>query len=113
MEFWPLLATKCSTSTPSSSTPIWFRSACWRTTIVRSTASRRARNSDSERIAGRRRPGSPPSARAGPATSLLAPVAAALALGLEPRGALDALDLVVARALPGLGLGLLADVGDG
>ena len=63
IEFWPLPATKCSTSTPSSSTPIWFRSACWRTTIVRSTASRRARNSDSERIAGRRRPCSRPSRR--------------------------------------------------
>ena len=44
-------------------TAIWVRSPCWRTTMTRSTASRRARNSDSVMIGGRRRPDSRPSRR--------------------------------------------------
>ncbi|CFA82470.1 Uncharacterised protein [Mycobacterium tuberculosis] len=64
--------TKCSTTIPSSSTAIWVyrvpgsggsvrtRS---RTTITRSTASRRARNSASLNTGGRRRPASRPSRR--------------------------------------------------
>ena len=50
-----VLDTKCSASTPSSSTPIWIRSSRWRTIIWRSTDSRRARNSASV-ITWRRRP---------------------------------------------------------
>ena len=47
----------------SSSTAIWVRSPRWRTTMARSTASRRARNSASVTIGGRRRPDSRPSRR--------------------------------------------------
>ncbi len=56
-------ATKCSTRMSSSSTPISIRSPRSRTTIVRSTDSRRARNSASDRIGARRRPASRPSRR--------------------------------------------------
>jgi hypothetical protein len=49
---------ECSTSTSSSSTPISTRSPRSRTTIDRSTDSRRARNSASDRIGARRRPAS-------------------------------------------------------
>src|SRR3954451_11502535 len=48
---------------PSWSTPICVRSSLWLTTITRSTDSRRARNSDSVMIGGRRRPVSRPSRR--------------------------------------------------
>src|SRR3984957_7375391 len=72
----------------SSSTAIWVRSPCWRTTMTRSTASRRARNSHSVMFgggggAGSRRP------------------AAALALGLEPGGTLDGPHIAVGDR-PGL-----------
>ena len=40
-----------------------MRAPCWRTTITRSTFSRRARNSDSVKIGARRRPLSRPSRR--------------------------------------------------
>ena len=40
-----------------------MRAPCWRTTITRSTFSRRARNSDSVKIGARRRPASRPSRR--------------------------------------------------
>ncbi len=56
-------ATKCSTRTSSSSTAISTRSPRSRTTIERSTDSRRARNSASDRIGTRRRPASRPSRR--------------------------------------------------
>ena len=69
---------------PSSSTAIWVRSPVWRTTMTRSTLSRRARNSDSVRIGDT-------------ATALLAALAAALLLGLEAGRAAQRGDLV-ARA---------------
>ena len=73
--------------------------------MTRSTDSRRARNSASVRIGGRRRPG-------------VAALAAALLLGLEPGGAAHRGDLVRPGARPGSGPGLgtgarLADVHDG
>src|SRR5260370_12021655 len=79
--------TKCSTTTPSSRTAIWVylapscggsvRTLSW-TTITRSTASRRARNSASLRIGGGRAPPPRPprrpwrlrSPRGGPPTPL-------------------------------------------
>src|SRR4029450_8044914 len=103
----------------SSSTAIWVRpptlavAGICRTTMTRSTASRRARNSDSDRIGGgggggggapaggaargvraggAHAPRSRRDRRAGPA--LFPAVAPALALGLEPGRTGDALDLV-------------------
>src|SRR3954466_11135233 len=83
-------------------TAICVRSPRCRMTILRSTASRRARNSASVRIGARRRPLSRPSRRRwrfGPprgGAAAAPPVAAALALGLQAGGAGDAADVVVA-----------------
>src|SRR4051795_10758656 len=91
----------------SSRTAICVRSPRWRMTILRSTASRRARNSDSVRIGARRRPLSRPSRRRCPlcpvrggerpaAAAAVPPVPAALPLGLQAGGAGDPPDVVVA-----------------
>ena len=55
IESEPVCETKCSTRMPSSSRATWARSPRCRTAITRSTDSRRARNSASVRICGRRR----------------------------------------------------------
>ena len=57
-----VLETKCSAKIPSSRTPIWILSSLWRTTMTRSTDSRRARNSASV-MTVRRRPESRESRR--------------------------------------------------
>src|SRR5580704_5002021 len=68
-------------------TAIWVRSACWRTTMTRSTASRRARNSDSVMIGGRRRPDSRPSRRrCRLASSRVEPLTARTSLSATARG---------------------------
>src|SRR5690349_147768 len=87
--------TKCSTTTPSSSTAIWVYRApsCGgslrslsRTTIVRSTASRRARKSGSARSGGRRgsaaRAARAATAAAGCALTAVVVVAAVVVVGI-------------------------------
>ncbi len=95
----PVWETKCSTRMPSSSSATWARSPRCRTAITRSTDSRRARNSASVRICGRRREESRESRRRcrlassrvdprTPCTSLDGPVPAdpAGALACDSRG---------------------------